>query len=374
MSFQRFYYNIIVNLKNVPGWHTKKKIVVIECDDFGSIRVPSKDVFKFLAKQGIYLATENYVNDTLESAKDLEYLFDVLTSIKDKNGNFVCLTPGTIMANPDFEKIRKSNFSEFHYERFTDTLRKNDSGNGIMKIWEQGISSKVFFPEYHGREHISVHFWLKELQEGNDDVLLAFNHEAVSVPVTRLNPAIQGFRPELFFDNENQISFLNNALTDGVKIFQEAFGFKPTVFIPSDSIFHPYFELTIANTGIKFVNVNHLTVIPDGYGGTKRKHYKDGQKLKSGLRSYIRNCAFEPTSIYYRGIEQTMKQISAAFFWHKPAIISTHRVNFVGGISEKNREKGLKELKKLLKAIIREWPDVEFMVSAEALNHMDAEN
>ena len=65
-----------------------------------------------------------------------------------------------------------------------------------------------------------------------------------------------------------------------------------------------------------------------------------------------------------------MKQISAAFRWGKPAIISTHRVNFVGSISPYNREKGLRELKKLINAILKKWSDVEFMGSERALQCM----
>lgn len=62
-----------------------------------------------------------------------------------------------------------------------------------------------------------------------------------------------------------------------------------------------------------------------------------------------------------------MRQVAAAFRWGKPAIISTHRVNFVGAISPGNREKGLDELHRLLQAIVHQWPDVEFMNSADAL-------
>lgn len=65
-----------------------------------------------------------------------------------------------------------------------------------------------------------------------------------------------------------------------------------------------------------------------------------------------------------------MKQIDAAFRWDKPANISTHRVNFSGGIDPLNRNFGLSELKKLLKAIVRKWPDVEFISSGDALEYM----
>jgi hypothetical protein len=39
----------------------------------------------------------------------------------------------------------------------------------------------------------------------------------------------------------------------------------------------------------------------------------------------------------------------------------------VGGIEASNREQGMQELSKLLVAILKRWPDVEFMSSAEML-------
>lgn len=33
------------NLLNIPGWRTNRKIVVIESDDWGSIRMPSQEVY-----------------------------------------------------------------------------------------------------------------------------------------------------------------------------------------------------------------------------------------------------------------------------------------------------------------------------------------
>jgi hypothetical protein len=48
---------------------------------------------------------------------------------------------------------------------------------------------------------------------------------------------------------------------------------------------------------------------------------------------------------------------------NKPAIIDTHRVNFMGSLSLKNRKKGLTILDELLKRILIKWPDVQFMDS-----------
>jgi hypothetical protein len=34
--------NLILNLKNLVGWRTKRKIVVISVDDYGNVRLDSK--------------------------------------------------------------------------------------------------------------------------------------------------------------------------------------------------------------------------------------------------------------------------------------------------------------------------------------------
>ena len=99
-----------------------------------------------------------------------------------------------------------------------------------------------------------------------------------------------------------------------------------------------------------------------------------GLDKKNNLVILVRNVVFEPTED--RGIDwvnYAFKQIEAAFFWNKPAIISSHRVNFCGHIDPKNREKGLNALKQLLKKIVEKWPDVEFM-SADELGDLIATN
>jgi hypothetical protein len=83
----------------------------------------------------------------------------------------------------------------------------------------------------------------------------------------------------------------------------------------------------------------------------------------------VRNVVFEPTD--NRNVDwvaYSFKQIEAAFRWHKPAIISSHRVNFCGHIDENNRKIGIKALRELLKRIVTKWPDVEFMSASELGN------
>jgi hypothetical protein len=78
-----------------------------------------------------------------------------------------------------------------------------------------------------------------------------------------------------------------------------------------------------------------------------------------------RNCFFEPSLEGVDWVTSCLKDIERAFRWKKPAVISSHRVNFIGGLNPKNRETSLIEFKKLLNAIVVNWPEVEFKSSAE---------
>lgn len=64
-------------------------------------------------------------------------------------------------------------------------------------------------------------------------------------------------------------------------------------------------------------------------------------------------------------VSDCLRRIKIAFKWGKPAIIGSHRVNYIGFIDESNRERNLKLLKLLLGEITRIWPDVEFLDSSE---------
>jgi hypothetical protein len=55
--------------------------------------------------------------------------------------------------------------------------------------------------------------------------------------------------------------------------------------------------------------------------------------------------------------------MEVAFKMKKPAIISAHRLNFIGTIDQKNRDNNLRQFNRLLKEITQRWPEVEFFTS-----------
>jgi len=100
-----------------------------------------------------------------------------------------------------------------------------------------------------------------------------------------------------------------------------------------------------------------------GYTYKKKYHYQ-GERNRYGQRYLIRNVFFEPsTNPTFNWVDDCLHRIETAFRWQKPAIISSHRVNFIGFIKQQNREVNLALLHQLLQSIIKRWPDVEFMSS-----------
>ena len=104
---------------------------------------------------------------------------------------------------------------------------------------------------------------------------------------------------------------------------------------------------------------------------------KLGEKNGRGQRYLVRNATFEP-SLFKQNISdpvgQCLWQIEAAFRMKKPAVICSHRINYVGFIDPENRDRTLKMLDKLLKTLLMRWPDVEFMTSPELGNCIEGQD
>jgi len=50
------------------------------------------------------------------------------------------------------------------------------------------------------------------------------------------------------------------------------------------------------------------------------------------------------------------------------AVISSHRINYIGSLDPINRDRGLKQLGHLLSGTVRRWSEVEFVASVEIGN------
>lgn len=359
------YKAITHNLLNIPGWHTKRHIVVIESDDWGSIRMPSKKVYDELIKQGVRVDRDPYCRyDGLATAEDLSALFDVLQSVKDVNGHPAIVTANAVTANPVFDKIKESNFKEYYFEPFTETLNRSAKHVGAWEMWLQGMQAGVFHPQLHGREHLNVKKWLRTLQAGDEVTRLAFDlgtFGLTSAVDARIKKNYMGaFNSGL----DEDLSEYETIIMEGQQLFKQLFGYKSDSFIATTYTWNPKIEPILARNGVKYLQgmVHQHVPQDDDTTFTWKKDNFTGRKSPAGLTYITRNCYFEPSQDS-EGLDECLNRIRLAFRWHKPAIISMHRLNVIGSLVESNRTKNLSDLKTLLQTVIQRWPDVEFMSS-----------
>lgn len=353
---------------NMRGWRTGRKIVVIESDDWGAIRLPERELLGKLKEWGIDVASDHYLqNDALASEEDLGLLFETLRRKRTNSESQPAITANTIIGNPDFGKIEADRFETFHFEHFTETFKRYPSHKNAFQLWKEGIDEKLFHPQFHGREHLHVHRWMKGLQDRNSETAKLFNEKLFAVCGSASTESRKSYMAAYEWDTEEDRNLTVQSIREGLKLFEETFGFKSASAIAPNYTWNGEMEKAYAEGGIKYLQgstVQRSPVIGKESNDLIRHHL--GEKNNLGQTYLVRNCTFEPSADPGKDwVDSCLKQIKTAYTWRKPAIISSHRVNFIGYINPDNRDRNLKLLDELISKIVKRWPDVEFMTSDE---------
>lgn len=358
-----------IYVSNLLGWRTNRKLIVIESDDWGSVYMSDKRALEEMKTKGIPLDSHYLKNDTLESNEDMEMLMEVLRKHKDASGRHVVMTGVNVVANPNFEKIKANGFNKYEYELFPETAERFPQSDRIHSLWKQGIEERLLVPVFHGREHLNVQRWMKLLQEGNETVRIAFEYGVSTLSKEINGKKLPDLRAAFDIDTQNDLKYLEKVIDTGLDEFESLFGYKSTFFIPTNGPFNNNLEGLLSKKGVKYIGTGKVQHEPLGEGKYKKHFRYLGKKNRLGQMYLTRNCFFEPISEEFPKerdwVASCLKEIEIAFNCHKPATISSHRVNYMGTINPENRAEGLKKLDQLLGAIIKKWPDVEFVTSTE---------
>ena len=344
-------------------------VLVVESDDWGSVRMPSKQVHAELKSKGYHYG--DFVGydlyDTLSSNTDLEILIEVLSTVKDSKGQPVKLTMNCVVANPDFEKIRQSGFKEYHYELFTETLKRYPHHDRSFSLWKEGMDAGVFHPQFHGREHLNAQMWLKLLQKGCKPVLDSFDKGVISVVVDKTDDPRQHSLAAYNLANEEEYDFAKRSVVEGLDIFEHLFGYRSESMIAPNYTWDTAIEDVAYSCGVKYLQgaryQRHSMYVVRNGGSAELRF--TGQRNNNGQIYMVRNCSFEPSENPSKNADFCMAQIKNAFDHGQAAIISAHRQNFIGELYPTNRDNNIKQFKSLLKTIIKKYPDVIFLTSDE---------
>jgi len=361
------------HLINYKGWSTKRKIVVFESDDWGAIRLPDITKIEEYRKRYPYPKNPYLKYDSLASEDDLNVLFSLISDCKDNFGNHPKLTFNTVVANPDFKKIKESGFKQYYYEPFTETLKRFSNHSQSFNLWKNAIDEKLMYPQFHGREHVNVPLWLEELRNGNQELLDAFDLGTWSVPENK--SSIINLQASLDWIDERPKEYQEGYINEGLSLFEEIFGFKSITMIPNNFILGEQLHEVLKNNGIKVIQGMKYQKLPFGEDNNQKRRIVGrfiGSENEQQIKYFVRNGQYEPTQMpaNYDSVDGCLKEISNAFFWNKPAIINTHRLNYVGVYDQKTKDENIKNFRVLVKSIIKNWPNVEFMDSAELANLM----
>jgi hypothetical protein len=363
-----FRHKLSSILCNFWCWRTKRRIVVFESDDWGGVRVPSAGVAALLERRGVRLSGSPFNKvDCLESRSDLDALLNLISSHNDINGRPVIFTTYNVVANPDFQRIQDTDFREYHFEKSGSTYQRY-FGEDLDSVWRRAISDRLLEAQFHAREHLNTGLWLDDLRSGHRDTLKCFDFGFFGHQRSRVSP--QFYMAAYWPLSTTHLSAMKTAINDGLELFQSYFGYSPTNFVACDYVLPRQIEKHISETGIKGIQTQRGFRAPSLE--TPRDEFvypRTGLVNKWGGLFTVRNATFEP-SLFNREdhVDRTMAEIRMAFRFNCPAVISTHRANYVSGIDARNSGSTLRLLEELLVRIKKTWPTVEFLSSSELLN------
>jgi hypothetical protein len=294
---------------------------------------------------------------------------DLLMTFKDSTGKHPVFTSNFVTGNPNFEKIKEHQFTQFFWDPFYDSNGEfSQDKASTLEIINQGIFKGIIEPQYHGRQHVNHKKWLKSLSNGNVNALEFFKHKMWIYDSNNSN----GLRSlNAVFDScEYTTEEVELEFNDGIHVFKQAFGQLPQSFIPNNYFFNRGWNSLLPKYGIKSVQGMKYGFETTDFGGMlKYRRYNQKDQQNSSLAQLVRNVVFDPSSDLMAqnndSVQWAKDQIKMAIAFKKPVIIDTHRVNYVGGIDVNNRNNGIQKLGELLQWLVTKYPQIRFISTAE---------
>jgi len=214
---------------------------------------------------------------------------------------------------------------------------------------------------------------MKSLRANMPETRLAFDLDLFGISKTITAEDRKSYLEAYSIDARDDYDKIKSIIIEGLRLFREEFGFPSDSFIAPNYVWPSIIERRLAEEGVKYIQGQRIQFSPEPLTGRYMKvsHYT-GQRNRYGQIYTVRNCVFEPSlNDKFDWVDECLAQVNSAFRFRKPAIITSHRLNFIGAIDPSNRDKNLVKLRSLLKSILTRWPDVEFMTSPELGQYID---
>ena len=334
---------------------------MIESDDWGLCGwSPDEPAWRALAELPAFRSPpgRRYGGSTLERAEDVRELARLLAELRGGDGFAPVLQANTVMAGPAFERLTPPAFDVAELpvtESYAASARWRR--DGLAAAVDTAIEAGVWWPELHGLHHVPEHAWLTALRRGVDDARRALEHHSTICTAVEASGE---------YDPSEPRELRRRHIGRAVERFARRFGRPPGSLCPPDYRWDDALEADAEALGL-----TTLQGLAEQSGHPlarlRRLALRHRWPNRRGGRFYLPpRIAFEPGAWEpdARGslVESTRRRVRAAWDRGQPAILSTHRVNYVHLDPERAR-RGRDTLRDLLSRLVEDG--AAFLTDAE---------
>jgi hypothetical protein len=330
---------------------TPADAVVFESDDWGMER---RDCSRVVGRFG---PVSDWAREEMETEADVRALRAVLLRHRDGAGRHPVFTANVVVANPDFDAIEASGFSDYH------DVPLARAHPALVAAYREAAARGVWLAQHHGRSHLSAAAWLADLRAGEPRALELFRARCpgglslLRDEDPRYNSEYAAFHPA----TGEWLGVDPRFVEVGLDSFAELFGFRSRSTIPPHYCFPDEIEATWAEAGVRFVQGCSRRMVPEG-GGWRARPSAPGHVGASGCIHLVRTVRFDPRPAspedrHWRG---ALAAALACRDRGEPVVVDTHRINYTAPW----RDGALAELDQLLGALTAGAP-VRFLTTPE---------
>jgi len=328
------------------------KAVVLESDDWGLCAwSPDDQAFRVLADTPVFRSNvgARYGGSTLERAEDVREMVATLLEFRGGDGFPPVLQANTVVAAPDYVGLTPPGFEAdpmplVDFPATPSRWARPGLWGEISRAREAG----VWWPELHGLHHLPERAWLTALRRGASDARRAHDQQS---------PVCQAVEGSGEYAAAEPIELRRRNLGLAVEKFTAVFGRPPGSFCPPDYQWDSALDEDAVRLGLStFQGRSERADAPLPLLSRTIGRYR-WPDLSGKRFSLPPRIAFEPSAgpreAARVGVEAVRRSVRAAWNLGQPAIVSTHRVNYVH-LDAKRQANGLARLRDLLAVLVED--------------------
>jgi len=254
-----------------------------------------------------------------------------------------------------------------------------ERGDFIAKA-KEGIAEGIWHPVYHGNTHFNRFKWMELARARNKETISGFRHQ---ISIDTSDGSSYEYDPELSSAQQE------SSISTGIRRFYDVFGYYPKSAIAPTYVWQDRTERILAKYGIKIIQGKNLQEIRRSFfakvrgkltNWAGRKSYDKPWQISMGdynpkLKLYYlkRNVYFEPfgKSDARHGAEGAYRDIVSAWENNEPAVVCTHRINYVY-LDDRWISENLRQLDLLLSKIQSNHPEAVYMTDRDLIQLYEA--